>query len=247
MDTPSDSKFFTTTTVVFSSVLILQILVLIIFMIQLSDSKIFRIIVGFCGTGMSVVSIVMGMRSPATDKNPDGDPLKINLGNLKSPVMKYIWLGSLIFTVINLFISFFRDYKITHSIFESSAYTGTLVLTTSLLAFIIIGIRILIKNPAKDGKGFIIARIVLLILFIWMFYQIYPPVFFAFLSQFTGNTHVLGYVSISEFNFHVIYNIRNLYAWHISALVAFYCQYRFYYQFLWVENIRRAQEEKAHN
>ena len=231
MENKSNSGIFKGTSVLFSIILLIQTLVLIIFMIQLSDSKPFKIAIGFCGTGIAVVSIIMGMITPDDDKVV-----------VKFPWLKYIWLGSLIYTVINLSYCFMNDYQASHSIYESSAYAGSLVLATSLLAFIIVGTRILIKNPAKDAVGMSIARLVLIIFFCWMFLKIYGPIFMGLLSEISGDETFITYASSTEFNEKLLSNLGSVLYWHGAAVAAAICQYRFYHKFLWVASLRKAQQ-----
>lgn len=220
----------------FSSIFAFQIAVFIILMIQTSDSNGFKALVGFVGIPMAVSSVVMGLvNSAGSDKQT------------KVSWIKILTLLSLIYVVFKLTLLFFSNYNQFHLLYEASVNPGSVALLSSLAGGIIVGLRVMIINPAKEGVGFTIARAVLIILFLIIFVKIYYPIFAFFISVITHNTSLLSMVGFTKFNSSLIASLGNIFEWHIDFIVAIFIQYRFYHNFWWIGSINNANKKADEN
>lgn len=220
----------------FSSIFAFQIAVFIILMIQTSDSNGFKALVGFVGIPMAVSSVVMGLvNSAGSDKQT------------KVSWIKILTLLSLIYVVFKLTLLFFSNYNQFHLLYEASVNPGSVALLSSLAGGIIVGLRVMIINPAKEGIGFTIARAVLIILFLIIFVKIYYPIFAFFISVITHNTSLLSMVGFTKFNSSLIASLGNIFEWHIDFIVAIFIQYRFYHNFWWIGSINNANKKADEN
>lgn len=220
----------------FSSIFAFQIAVFIILMIQTSDSNGFKALVGFVGIPMAVSSVVMGLvNSAGSDKQT------------KVSWIKILTLLSLIYVVFKLTLLFFSNYNQFHLLYEASVNPGSVALLSSLAGGIIVGLRVMIINPAKEGFGFTIARAVLIILFLIIFVKIYYPIFAFFISVITHNTSLLSMVGFTKFNSSLIASLGNIFEWHIDFIVAIFIQYRFYHNFWWIGSINNANKKADEN
>lgn len=232
----NQNKTFRNIDLIFSAIFAFQLMVFIILMIQTSDSKGFKALVGFVGIPMAVTSVVMGM----VKKTDEEQNTKINW-------YKIITLLSLIYVVINFFYLFYSNYKQFHLLYEASVLPGSIALLSSLLGGIVVGTRVTIVNPAKEGAGFTIARIVLIILFLIIFIKIYYPVLIFFIAVITKNTEMLSSIHLNSFNNSLLRNIGNIYEWHLNFIVAAFVQLSFYHKFWWKGSISNANKKSDEN
>lgn len=232
----NQNKTFRNIDLIFSAIFAFQLMVFIILMIQTSDSKGFKALVGFVGIPMAVTSVVMGM----VKKTDEEQNTKINW-------YKIITLLSLIYVVINFFYLFYSNYKQFHLLYEASVLPGSIALLSSLLGGIVVGTRVTIVNPAKEGAGFTIARIVLIILFLIIFVKIYYPILIYLIAVFTNNKDLFTSLNFNSFNSSLLRNVGNIYEWHLNFIVAAFVQYSFYHKFWWKGSISNANKKSDEN
>ncbi|HBS87420.1 MAG: hypothetical protein A2W91_13725 [Bacteroidetes bacterium GWF2_38_335] len=211
---------------VFSGILMLEAMIFIVLMIQLSDSQLLRVTIGFIGIAMAVSSIVVGGFVESKYE-------KISL-----PLAAF-HLAALIFTAVTLGLDFFNNFAVSESGYSSSISPGVMFLAASLIGGTIVGLKVLIINPKHDKMGFHVARTVLILLFLWILYEIYAVVFLALLATILKDPGIMTSITLNNFRYNLLLNLGNNYQWHFSFIFAIIVQYRFFNNWWWKAALKK--------